>query len=167
MVDEALADRKLEPPHLETFEALAAIEPVALRIWRVGKTTGVEQQLLDSNRIFAVAAELGNDVGRTLLDVELAVANQDPHRRRYNRLGAAEDAVERPVGRRRVGSALHGTAEGLHRANLAVARDRYLARRQQPFGDLPLGAFEKLFDLGGIETDLARMFGELMRLRHL
>ncbi len=163
MVDEALADRKFETPRLEALQSFFAAVPIGLRKRRVRKSADVEQELLDCNRLFAVGPELRDDVGGALANFQLAVADQDPDGRRHDRLGAGEHAVERVVGGGLIDAALHRVAEGLHRADLAVARDRDLARRQQALGDLALGALEQLLDLRRVESNILWAFGNLMR----
>src|ERR1700680_5184087 len=102
--------------------------------------------MLNCNCLFAIAAELRDDVRGSLADLELAIPDQYPNRRRHDRLGAREYAVERVVGRRLLEAALARAAEALHRADFAIARDRDLARRQQALGDLAFGALEQLLD---------------------
>src|SRR5580693_1931125 len=125
----------------------------------------MDEQLLDRDRVFAVAGELWNNIRGALADIELALADQDPHRGRDDRLGAGKNAVEGFVRDRFIGAALRRMPKRLHRADLAVASNRYLTRRQQALGDFALGALEQFLYFGGVETCFARTFGK--KLRHL
>ncbi len=147
MVYELAADRPFQPPLREALEPLVPIAPFVLRIRRVGKSADVEQHLLDGDHVLAVAAELGDDLRDALARTQLAFADQNPRRRRHDRLGAREDRVERVVGRGLVDATLDRASDRAHRADFSVARDRDLRRWQQPLFDFALGAIEERFDL--------------------
>ena len=66
----------------------------------------MQHHLLDRHRLLAVGRELGDVLGHAARRVEHAVADEEPHGRRDDRLRAREDAVARVVGR---------VAEGLER----------------------------------------------------
>ena len=76
-------------------------------------------------------AELGDVLGDAARRVDRALADQDPHRARDDRLGRGEDDVAR-VGR--------GVAERHGRRDPAVARERELARREDAGVDVGLRA---------------------------
>ena len=93
---------------------------------RVRKPGGVQQHLLDGDVLLAVARELRHVVRDRARDVEHAVADQQPDRRRDDRLRRGEEHEARVVGR---------VAERLEAQQLAVARDRDLARGRCAVGD--------------------------------
>src|SRR3981189_1615137 len=62
MVFELGPDRPFEPPFRKSFEALALVQPLVLRIWRVRKSRNMEQHLLDGDVLFIVGPELRNDI---------------------------------------------------------------------------------------------------------
>ncbi len=166
MVEIAAARGKFRTPFGKALQPFGAIVPFALRIRRVGKARGVQQHLFDRDHVLAVGAELGNDLGHAFAHVELALADQQPRRRRHYRLGAGEDGVERVVGGGTVGAALHRVPKGAHRADLAVARDCDLARRQQALVDFARSALEQRVDLLRIEAGFAGTFGKKLVCGH-
>src|SRR5215472_12914168 len=127
MVNEPLADRKFQAPGFETFEPLVVIKPFRLRIRCVRKTTSMQEQMFDRDRILTVSAEFRNDIRSAFVEFELPFAEQDPDRRRDNGLGATEYAIQGCISGWFVIAALHRMAKSLHRANFSVTCDGDLA----------------------------------------
>src|SRR5208282_5750790 len=166
MVCELTANRPFEPPLRESLEPLALVEPIVLRIRRVGKSADVEQHLLDRHLVFSVGAELRNDLRDDFARAQFAFADQNPRRRRHDRLGAREDHIEGVVGRRLFAATLNRATDRAHRADFPVAGDRDLRRRQQAVLYFALSAIEQRFDLFRIETYLAWTVGKMTLCGH-
>src|ERR1039458_4462635 len=155
MVFEFAAHRPFQPPLGKSLEPLALIQPLALRIRRVRKSTNVEQNLLDGHRVLTVGAKLGDDLRDALARIQLALADQNPRRRRHDRLRAREDRVERVVGGRLFTSTLDCASDRAHRADFSIVGARDLSRWQQPILDFAFGTIEKGFDFFRIEAGFA------------
>src|ERR1700735_4740251 len=166
MVRKFTANRPFQPPLRESLEPLALVGPFVLRKWRVGKSADVEQHLLDRHLVLSVGAELRNDLRDDLARAQFAFADQNPRRRRHDRLGAREDHVEGIVGRGLFASTLNRASDRAHRADFPVSGDRDLRRRQQAVLHFALGAIEQRFDLLRIETYLARTVGKMTLCGH-
>ena len=81
-------DGPVEPPARERFEQRCAVGPVLRRERREREAAGVQHQRLDVDRVFAVRAELRDDVRHPLVEPQLAVLEQQPDGRRDDGLGA-------------------------------------------------------------------------------
>src|SRR5579864_1976240 len=160
------ADGPFEPPFRESFETLTFVKPLILRIGRVRKSADVEQHLFDGYVLFIVGPELRDDVRDPLARFQFAFADQNPRRRRHDRLGARKNRVESLVGRGLFLSTLAGAPDSAHRADFSVARDRNLGGRQQAVADFALGALEQRLDFFRIETYFAWIFCEMILRRH-
>src|SRR5260370_6490328 len=166
MVFVLAADRPFEAPVREPFQACALVQPFVLRIGRVGKSRNVERHLFDRDVLLTVGPELRDYRRNSLAGIQFAFADQNPRRRRHDRLGARKYRVERLVGGGLVLSTLLRASDGAHRAYFSVACDRDLRRGQQAVVDFALCAFEKRLDLFRIETYFTRTFCKMTLRRH-
>ena len=114
---------------------------------RAREARRVQHHLLDGDDVLAVRPELGHELGDAARHVDRALAHQDPHRRRDDRLRRREDHVAR-LGR--------GRAERDPHRELPVARERELARRKAAFVDLALRAGDQLGERGGVDAVVRR-----------
>ena len=137
VVCESRARLPLELPLRELLAAPRRVATDEREHLRLGEARGVQHDVLDRDRREVVAIELGEVRPDRALHVEPTLADQHPHCRRDDRLGAREDAV---AGRGRRG------AEGLECDELAVARDRELTRRQPATLHVGGGGIEQLRD---------------------
>jgi hypothetical protein len=104
----------------------------------------VREELLDAHDLLAVGAELGEHVRDALVEGELALLEQQPRRRRGDRLAARKDDVEAVV---------HRVSEGAQRGEASVPRHGELAGRQHAVAHLALRALEQLLELSGVDAD--------------
>ncbi len=94
----------------------------------MGKAGGVGEELLDDHGVFAVAAELRNDVGDPFLLVETPFLHEDPCRRGGDRLGGREYAEQ---------AVRAGITEGLEQRQAPLPGHCHLDRRQQALVHFP------------------------------
>ena len=122
VVLEARARLPLELPLREARAAARGVGAVESGHRRVREARGVQHHLLDGDRVLAVGRELGHVVGDRARHVEQAVADQQPHRRRDDRLRAREDAVPGVVAsRRRTSRTRRARRRGRPRAGTTAA----------------------------------------------
>ena len=109
----------VEAPLRHRLEARLAVEHLRIAQRREREAGAVREHLLDRHDLLPVGRELGDDVADTLADVEHAVVDQLPHRRRDDGAPDRLQDVLAVVGR---------VAVGLERDESAVAARRRPAR---------------------------------------
>ena len=88
MIFVAAVHRPVQAPARERIEPGLPVAPVLGSERCIRKTAGVQHELLDRDDIFTVRAELGDDVGHSLIEPKIAGLKQQPHRRRDDGLRA-------------------------------------------------------------------------------
>ena len=144
VVLEARARLPVEAPAREARAQRLAGGPVPGARGRLGEARRVGEELLDADRVLAVRRELGEHVGHALAEAELPLLEEQPRRRRGDRLAAREDHEQGLVRR---------AAEAAQRGELPVARHGELAVGQHTLAQLALGALEELLELRGVDAE--------------
>jgi hypothetical protein len=121
---------------------------------RIREAAGVKHQLLDRDDVLPVCPELRDDVCHPLVQPQQIVLKQRPGGRRYNCLGAREDAIERPVGDRAPRIPHDGRAETPHGRELPVSCDRDLRSWYQALVNVALDACEHGLQPLGVDADI-------------
>ena len=139
---------QLHRPFREPREPALAIVPVERRERRAREARRVQHHLLDGDRVLAVRRELGHELGDAARHVDRAFAHQDPHRGRDDRLRRGEDDVAR---------LRRGVAERDPDGELAVTRERDLARGNAAFVDLALCTGDQVVERGPVDAERRRI----------
>ena len=150
VVLEARPGFPVAPPRAEAPEPSRAVVPLRREEWRVGKSGRVQHHLFDGDDLFAVGPELGDVFGDALVDVDRALADEDPHRARDDGLRRREDHVAR-VGR--------GRSERHRRGDTAVARERDLTRRHDAGVDIGLRPLDERGEGIGVDSEFGGIGG--------